>query len=457
VDYHAPVTRSESPLSIRAGARLLIAGASDQEPFVRALAGTEITPVFARSPEQVIGAVDAVQVDAVFIVGEARASHEAALAELRTRHPDVPIVTEESGEPQAIVHAVRTALLLSYENEQPAPVAPTARTASGGLAEKLLGRSPAMQRVRDLILRAANGMATVLVRGETGTGKELVAQALHESSDRAAGPFVAVHCAALPDSLLESELFGYEKGAFTGAVGRKIGRVEAASGGTLFLDEIGEISPATQAKLLRLLQQREYQRLGGVATLHADVRFVAATHRDLEAMVKEGRFREDLFYRLNVVPLWVPPLRARANDLQLLAQEFCARFARENRREGVQLSEAALQRIRKMRFPGNVRQLQNFVERLVVLGQSSTISEADILASLEDVSPFETLQSEPSSISAEVKAEHVLPLDESMRNAEKAAIRRALVAAGHNRSKAARLLGISRATLYNKLREHDLP
>ena len=207
-------------------------------------------------------------------------------------------------ESAALAESCRRAL--ESDQEPPAPPVQLVGRDAG-----LVGESKPMQQVRDTIRRAAPGNATVLIRGESGTGKELVARAIHEASRRASGPFVKIHCAALPDTLLESELFGYEKGAFTGAASRKLGRVDVAEGGTLFLDEIGDITPAIQVKLLRLLQDKQYERLGSTETRHADIRFIAATHRDLETMVARREFREDLFYRLNVVPLWLPPLRIR--------------------------------------------------------------------------------------------------------------------------------------------------
>jgi two-component system response regulator AtoC len=328
----------------------------------------------------------------------------------------------------------------------------------------LLGDSEAIQRVKDLVARTAPVIATALVRGETGTGKEVVARALHAESPRRDGPFIKVHCAALPDALLESELFGYEKGAFTGATARKPGRVELAEGGTLFLDEIGDISAAVQVKLLRLLQDREYERLGGVTSLRADVRFVAATHRNLEAMVKSGDFREDLFYRLNVVTLWLPPLRARRDDIPLLAREFCAEFARAYGKPNVELDSDALQLLRSERWPGNVRQLQNLVERLVVLA-SGTITAADVRSEMTEQAQFKTQVTAPPqpppSPAATPDAKDAppsvaLPLNEVMRDAEKAALERALRQAGGNRTVAARILAISRATLYAKMAEHGL-
>jgi two-component system response regulator AtoC len=427
---------------IAVGVRALVIGSDGAGGLFH---GTEITARVLADPGEVWRAVESLAADVVVVDVRLEPSVSKLVGALRGAYPEVPVVVTALDVREEALVAVRSAVLLHYEVAEP------------GVGRDLLGASPVMERVREMIARAAQGNATVLVRGETGTGKELVAKAVHQASPRAAGPFVALHCAALPETLLESELFGYEKGAFTGAVSRKMGRVEAASGGTLFLDEIGEITPATQAKLLRLVQEREYQRLGGVAPLRADVRFVAATHRDLESMVKSGAFREDLFYRLNVVPLWVPPLRARGDDLEHLAAEFCRRFAEESGRRGLSLSTGAKARIRRMRWPGNVRQLQNFIERLVVMSTGSTIEEADVVQSLTEVSPFESLASEVTSISEHAKPEQVRPLEEAVRLAEREAITRALKAATGNRAQAARLLGISRASLYNKLREHDLP
>ncbi len=244
---------------------------------------------------------------------------------------------------------------------------------------QLIGRSEPMQDLERTLRRAADGIATVLVRGESGTGKELVARLVHEYSPRRAGPYVKVHCAALPDQLLESELFGYERGAFNRRDPHASPAAsKLAEGGTLFLDEIGDISPATQVKLLRVLQDRRYERLGGTETLSADVRFVTATHRDLEALVREGKFREDLFYRLNVVALWVPPLRARQADIETLALHFCTSVAAANGRRAPAFDADALSLLAAESWPGNVRQLQNVVERLVVLGSGPRIGAADV-------------------------------------------------------------------------------
>src|SRR5262249_52347902 len=257
---------------------------------------------------------------------------------------------------EEILFTVRKALAATQSSAAAAPrsAAPT----------RFVGDSEAMRQVQELIRRAASGSATVLIRGETGTGKELAARAIHELGPRRQGAFIKFQCVALPEGLLESELFGYEKGAFTGAASRKPGRVELAQGGTLFLDEIGDLTPMMQVKLLRLLQDREFERLGGTATQKADVRFITATHRDLEGLVQKGEFREDLFYRMNVVPIWIPPLRGREEDIEPLASHFCSVFAAANAKPGASLDASALQMLRAQPWPGNVRELQNFIERL---------------------------------------------------------------------------------------------
>lgn len=327
-----------------------------------------------------------------------------------------------------------------------------------GHGAQMIAGAPAMNVLLSMVRRAANGTATVLVGGESGSGKELIARQVHDWSPRRQAPFVKVHCGALPDNLLESELFGYERGAFTGATARKPGRVDLAEGGTLFLDEIGDITPAVQLKLLRLLQERQFERLGGTETLTADVRFVAATHRDLEARVHAGEFREDLFYRLNVVSLWVPPLRERASDVEALALHFCAAAGRANGRAGAMLDADALDLLRTQPWPGNVRQLQNFVERLVVLADNPRISKREVAAQLTTLtSPKMSLAAAGGWSAAESAPQSsVMELEQAVKTAEKRALGKALKSANGNRSVAARLLGISRRTLYNKLEEHGL-
>src|SRR5213594_1837191 len=233
----------------------------------------------------------------------------------------------------------------------------------------VIGSSPAFRRMMTLVEQVADSSATVLIQGESGAGKELVASTIHGSSPRSRGPFVAVNCAALPETLLESELFGYEKGAFTGAAGRKEGRFELANGGTLFLDEVADLSLVTQPKILRVLQEGEFERLGGTRSLQVDVRIVAATNQDLSEMVKEKRFREDLYYRLNVISVRVPPLRERHEDIRVLAQHYLRIYAAKNGRKLEGYSNEALERLESYAWPGNVRELENLIERTVLLAR----------------------------------------------------------------------------------------
>ncbi|HEX7603284.1 MAG TPA: sigma-54 dependent transcriptional regulator, partial [Polyangiaceae bacterium] len=293
----------------------------------------------------------------------------------------------------------------------------------------------------------APGTATVLVLGESGTGKELVARALHEGSPRRGKPFVKLNCAALPDALLESELFGYEKGAFTGAVVRKPGRVELADGGTLFLDEIGDITPHMQVKLLRVLQEREFERLGGTVTVKVDVRFIAATHRDLPDLVAKGQFREDLYYRLNVVPIQLPPLRARPEDIAPLALRFTALHAKSNGKR-ISLGASAIARLEREAWPGNVRQLQNIIERLVVLSDGPTIEARDVERQLGPRPTTPPVAAKEPDKGASLEA--------AVSETEREAIRNALAHADGNRTVAARILGVSRRALYYKLEEHGI-
>ena len=342
----------------------------------------------------------------------------------------------------ATLDTVQRALQAARETQSRPPTVPLPAL------NEVLVRSPAMRATMSLVERVAPSDATVMIRGESGTGKEVVARRLHELSGRAKGPLIKVHCAALPEQILESELFGYERGAFTGAHQRKAGRVELAEGGTLFLDEIGEISMSVQVKLLRLLQDRQYERLGGTRTLAANVRFVTATHRNLEQMVRTGGFREDLYYRLNVVRLDLPPLRERRADIEPLALYFCRQTNREAGRN-VSLTPAAMELIKRADFRGNVRELQNFIERLVVLAESDIVTEQDI--QLEQKRALGLMAgNEPSAESS------VVSLDAALRRAERLALEKALRKSAGNRALAARILGVSRRALFYKLREHDI-
>jgi DNA-binding NtrC family response regulator len=304
--------------------------------------------------------------------------------------------------------------------------------------DNIVGDHPSMQRLFKLLAQVARSKATILIHGETGTGKELVAAAVHRHSPRSAGPFVCLNCASLAETLLESELFGHEKGAFTGAVGRRQGRFEQADGGTLFLDEVSEIPMPLQVKLLRILQEKEFERVGGNQTLRVDVRIVAATNRDLAELVKQGRFREDLFYRLNVVQVELPPLRARRSDIPLLAEHFVRVHASENGFDPKRLTEAALKALIAYPWPGNVRELENVIERAVVLTTSDAI----------DVEHLPALAS-----SAHADSLQVLVPGVTLAELERAAILQALEAAGGSTQRAADMLGISRRKVQYRLKE----
>jgi len=303
--------------------------------------------------------------------------------------------------------------------------------------DRILGKSGAMEKVMDQVRQVADTKANVLLEGESGTGKELVARALHGLSSRRSGPFVAVHCAALSPQLLESELFGHEKGSFTGATERRVGRFEQANNGTIFLDEIGEIDAATQVKLLRVLGERTLERVGGNRLIDVDVRLVAATHRSLERLVQEGKFREDLYFRIRVVQIHLPPLRDRPEDIPILAESFRQEYCRENGKEGMSFSQASMSLLIQYRWPGNVRELRTAVEHGVVLARGKLIEPGDLPAALRGgggsrASPGEDLP---------------LKLDEVKRSAIDAALEKS----GQNISQAAKALGISRRTLHRKL------
>jgi DNA-binding NtrC family response regulator len=319
---------------------------------------------------------------------------------------------------------------------------------------RFVGDSEPMEQVFATIRKVAPTNSTVLVRGETGTGKELVARALHEASPRKSEAFVSVHCAALPETLLESELFGHERGAFTGAAQRKPGRIELAHKGTLFLDEIGDVPRSVQVKLLRVIQERELQRVGGTQTIRVDVRIIAATHRDLDAMVAAGEFREDLFYRLAVVPIHIPPLRERSGDAARLTRHFVQECASALARSRMSIDDDAVAVLTTQPWPGNVRQLQNFVERLVVLADQDVITKADVERELSRVPSI--ARAPDAGAPASPRPGAALSLDSNRKETERQTLVKALTQAGNNRTRAARLLEVSRRTLYNKLREHGL-
>ena len=312
----------------------------------------------------------------------------------------------------------------------------------GRLAD-FTGRSPAMQKVYQLIRQAAPSSANVLIEGPSGTGKELVAHALHALSPRANGSFIAVECAALSATLLESELFGHEKGAFTDAIRQKIGRFEAANGGTLFLDEISEIDPSTQVKLLRVLETRTFQRVGGTEDIKADIRIVAATNRDLAKFVAEGKFREDLYYRLNVIDIHLPALKDRPGDIALLVSRFLKEFSAENGNRVKGIDAVAMKALEDYPWPGNVRQLRNVIEKMVVLATGEKLTEEDV--------PME-IRSPANPVSAtSVSATPTIAPNDSLVDAERTRILSVLASCKGHKAKAAEVLGISRRTLHRKL------
>jgi DNA-binding NtrC family response regulator len=306
----------------------------------------------------------------------------------------------------------------------------------------IIGASSRIRQIFKVISEVAPTNATVLITGESGTGKELVARAIHSRSNRRDGPFITLNCGALPDTLLESELFGYEKGAFTGAVGMKMGRIELASGGTLFLDEVGDMTPKTQVDLLRVLQERELRRVGGVKVIKVDVRFIAATNKELAAEIAEKRFREDLYYRLNVVPITMPALRERKEDIPVLIQAFLEEFCRLHQKELKKIADRTMDLILHYSWPGNVRELRNVVERMVLLSRTDTLEPRDLPSAIhreQDIRP--TLR---------------IPIDQPLEEMEKAVIQNVLSRVTHNRRKASQILGISLRALHYKIRKYQL-
>jgi two-component system nitrogen regulation response regulator NtrX len=313
-------------------------------------------------------------------------------------------------------------------------------------ASPIVGRSPAIAELLAQIARAGPSSARVLIQGEHGTGKELVARALHAASPRRAGPFVAVNCSAIPEELIESELFGHERGAFTGATQSRRGRFEEAHGGTLFLDEVGDLSPRAQTKLLRVLQESELTRVGGNRPIRVDVRVIAATNRDLAAAIRGGSFREDLYFRLAVIPLTVPPLRERREDIAALVEHFATQIARETARRPRPFAPAALELLRRYAFPGNVRELRNLVERLIIMAPGERIGADQVRAVL------------PGAAAAAAAAAGGEPrLGEAVREFERRQIEAALEAEGGNMTRAAARLGLERSHLYKKMRKLGWP
>jgi two-component system response regulator HydG len=392
------------------------------------------------SGQELLRAVKAVAPDAEVVLMTAYGTVEAAVAAMKDGAYD--FLTKPLKR-HAVLKSVAQALekrRLVLENKQ-------LRARLAGVSSPIVGQSPALRATLDIIRQAAPSSATVLLLGESGTGKELFARALHEHSNRAQAPFVPINCAAIPETILESELFGYERGAFTGAVARKEGRIERAQGGTLFLDEVGELSSAVQVKLLRFLQEGEIERLGGTSTVKVDSRVVAATNRDLASAVQAGRFREDLYYRLNVIQVVLPPLRERLEDIPLLADHFVARYAAKNGKQFSGITPGAMEALEAYGWPGNVRELENAIERAVVLSPGS---EIDI-----DALPQPLLQAArgprgpiPPALEGRTL---VIPLGTTMEEIELRVIRETLRHTKGDKNLAAQLLGIAARTIYRKL------
>jgi two-component system, NtrC family, response regulator len=392
------------------------------------------------------------------------------LRELKRLYPDLPVIMMTAyGTVEKAVEAMKTGafdyILKPFKNEE------LLVTIARGLeyhrliqqnrmllqdldkkygAPNIVGESQAMREILALVKRVATSRATVLISGESGTGKELVARAIHQQSPRAGKTFVSVNCAALTETLLESELFGHERGAFTHAVSMRKGRFELADGGTLFLDEVAEMSPALQVKLLRVLQEMEFERVGGNKTIKVDVRLVAATNRELKEEVEDGRFREDLYYRLNVVHLHIPPLRERQEDISPLATHFLKKYAQENARGEVHLSSEAMKLLLQYAWPGNVRELENVMERAVILCNQNLITVHDFPGELAG----EPRESSRLNIDRFIPIQ--TPLPEAMEQIEEQMIRRALEQSGQVQVRAAELLGITKSLLQYKLKKYHL-
>ena len=379
------------------------------------------------------------------------------LKKVKTLSPQTPVVLLTAyGTIQNAVDAMRQGafdyLLKPFSSESLEAVVRRALGTVPGREEKtgheIITQDAIFSRVLERASQAAGSTATVLVEAESGTGKELLARMIHRKSQRSTGPFVAVNCAALPENLLESELFGFEKGSFTGAAASKQGKFELSNRGTLLLDEIGEMAPILQAKLLRVLQEKEVDRIGGKDPVKIDVRVIATTNRDLEALVRTGSFREDLYYRLNVIRLTIPPLRERIDDIPILVDFFCKRYGREFGRESVRCSAEALDHLRRHHWPGNVRELENTIQRAIALCAGSLIEADDLLlvasaACAEVQSATASNQGLPAGVT-------------TMRDMERELIRKTLDETGGNRTRAAKVLGISLRTLRNKLNEFGL-
>ncbi|KPL17665.1 MAG: hypothetical protein AMJ92_11430 [candidate division Zixibacteria bacterium SM23_81] len=394
----------------------------DRQEFDLVITDLKMVPVDGL---ELLGAVKKASPETEVVLMTAYASVQTAIAAMKQGAYDYIVKPFDLEEMALLVEKITEKRRLVMENQQ------LREDLSRRVAhEMVMGNNPKMHQVMSMVDKVAHSDVTVLIRGESGTGKELVAEAIHRRSPRSAGPLVVVNCAALTETLLESELFGHEKGAFTGAVKRKLGRFELAQGGTLFLDEVGDISPSLQAKLLRVLQEKELVRVGGTETISIDVRLIAATNRNLEGAIREGSFREDLYYRLSVFPITVPPLRERPEDIPVLVEHFL-----KARGRGLgDIDEKVLNQLTAYMWPGNVRELENVIERAVILAGRDRIG----LAHLPFLAPAEA-----SSLSARCEL--------NLEQLERESILRALRQTDGNKTEAARLLGITRRALYSRM------
>jgi len=340
-----------------------------------------------------------------------------------------------------LLDRIENSILLTWENRQLREELKEKFSFEG-----LITQSPKMEEVLSIVARVAPSQSTILIRGESGTGKGLIAKIIHYHSPRSTGPMITINCAAIPENLLESELFGHEKGSFTGALFQHRGKFEQAQGGTLFLDEIGDLSPALQSKLLRVIQEKTFERVGGNKTIQVDVRVISATHQDLEVSIQEGRFRQDLYFRLNVVSLFLPPLRERREDIPLLIDYFLKKFVEQNNKESLEISKEARELLLRYPYPGNVRELENLVERAVVLCRGSLVTSQDL--------PFHLKEGVGETASAAFSTDLTLP--DRLEELERHLIQQALKETGGIQTRAAEKLGISERVLRYKLQKYGL-
>ena len=379
-------------------------------------------------------------------------AHDADLARRVADHVALAIAYQRMAEEQRLATEARAQAATLQTRVQSLTAEIDAISGYG----RVVGESPAWKGVVKLATQVAPSDTTVLLLGESGTGKEVIARCIHRASPRAAGPFVALNCAALPEHLLESELFGHERGAFTGATQSKPGQMELAAGGVLFLDEVAEMSPSAQAKFLRVLQEREFQRLGGTKTISADARFIAATNRNLRVAIERGTFREDLYYRLQVFEIQLPPLRERPEDILPLSEAFLADLGRRIARPPAGISREARAHLMDYAWPGNVRELRNVLERATILCEGGLIGAQHLALPATLASPGPAAARIAAETSAAARPSETLPPGTDLMTAERSLVEKALKDAKYNKSKAARALGLTRTQLYVRLRRHGL-